>query len=119
MYHELTSEILLSVYDQLCELKEGKDKTDSDDDDEVEYNCIILDDWANDLKNKDIQKVLNMMLIKARHLRCAFIFTLQSYYYFPKTLRKQITNITIFKTKNVAEFDSIAHELLNLNQADS
>ena len=59
-----------------------------------------------------------MMIIKARHLRCAFIFTLQSYYYFPKILRKQITYITIFKPKNIAEFDSITHELLNLNKED-
>ena len=55
------------------------------------------------------------MIIKARHLRCAFIFTLQSYYYYPKILRKQITYITIFKSKNVEEFNSIARELLNLN----
>ena len=47
-----------------------------------------------------------------------FILTLQSYYYFPKILRKQITYITFFKPKNVAEFDSIAHELLNLNKED-
>ena len=62
--------------------------------------------------------MLNMMIIKARNLRCAFIFTLQSYYYSPKILRKQITYITIFKPKNIAEFDSIAHELLNLNKED-
>ena len=35
-----------------------------------------------------------------------------------KILRKQITYITIFKPKNVAEFESIAHELLNLNKDD-
>ena len=58
------------------------------------------------------------MLIKARHLRCAFIFTLQSYYYFPKMLRKQLTFITIFKPKNIAEWLSISDELLNLNKDD-
>ena len=118
VYHELTADALMGIYEQLNDLKEGKNKTDDDDDDdepEIEYNCIILDDFANDLKNKDIIKMLNMMVIKARHLRCAFIFTLQSYYYFPKILRKQITYITIFKSKNVEEFNSIARELLNLN----
>ena len=120
VYHELTVDILMSVYQQLNELKEGKNKTDSDSDSEpeIEYNCIIIDDFADTLKDKDIERMLNMMIIKARHLRCAFIFTLQSYYYFPKILRKQITYITIFKPKNIAEFDSIAHELLNLNKED-
>ena len=59
------------------------------------------------------------MIIKARHLRRAFVFTLQSYYYFPKILRQQITYITIFNPKNIAEFDSIAHELLNLFKIDT
>ena len=118
VYHTLTVDILTGIYEQLCDLKAGKDKTDSDSDDEPEYNCIILDDWADVLKQKDIESVLNMMLIKARHLRCSFIFTLQSYYYFPKILRKQITYITIFKPKNVEEWYSISHELLNLNKDD-
>ena len=120
VYHELTVDLFMIIYQQLNELKEGKDKTDSDSDSEpeIEYNCIIIDDFADTLKDKDIERMLNMMIIKARHLRCAFIFTLQSYYYFPKILRKQITYITIFKPKNIAEFDSIAHELLNLNKED-
>ena len=59
------------------------------------------------------------MIIKARHLCCSFIFTLQSYYYFPKMLRKQITYITIFKSKNVEEWNSIAKELLNMNKEDA
>lgn len=118
VYHELTSDILLSIYEQLNDLKEGKNKTESDDEEEVQYNCIVIDDFADVLKQKDVQRVLNTLLIKSRHLRCGFIFTLQSYYYFPKLLRKQITSITIFKPKNIAEWQSIAHELLNLNKED-
>ena len=110
VYHELTVEILMSIYEQLNDLKEGKDKTDSDSDDEPEYNCIVIDDFADVLKSKDIISMLNTFIIKARHLRCTFIFTLQSYYYMPKIIRKQVTYITIFKPKNVAEFDSIARD---------
>ena len=98
--------------------RNGKNKTESEDEDEIQYNCIIVDDFADVLKQKDIEKVLNMMLIKARHLRCAFIFTLQSYYYFPKILRKQLTYITIFKPKNIEEWFSISNELLNFNKDD-
>ena len=42
-----------------------------------------------------------------------------SYYYFPKILRKQITYITLFKSKNIEEFYSIAKELLNMKQDDA
>ena len=108
----------MNIYEQLNDLKNGTNKTGSDSEDEIEYNCVIIGDFASDLKNNKIKFFVNMMLIKSRHLICSFIFTLQSYYYMPKIFRKQITYITIFKSKNIAEFESIAHELLNLNKDD-
>ena len=92
---------------------------DEDEITEIQYSCIIIDDFANDLKNADIQKQLNKMIIKARHLCCCFIFTLQSYLYFPKILRKQITYAIIFKPKSIAEWNSITDELLHYNKDDS
>lgn len=141
VYHELSPELLYQLYDELSGIKENyvmkmekrkkkkKDEPMFDDEDadtqkedneplEPQYNCIIIDDMADALKDKNIIKALNKMLIKARHIQTAFIFTLQSYYYFPKILRKQITNITIFKPKNSEEWNSIAKELLLMNQED-
>ena len=86
---------------------------------EIQYNCIIIDDFADALKDNEIMKQLNKMLIKARHICCSFIFTLQTYYYFPKSLRKQITYLTMFKSKNLEEFNSIAKELFNMNKDDA
>ena len=74
-FHELTQSILNEIYDELNEIKETSKRT--------QYSCIIIDDFAADLKNKDIVMQLNKMIIKARHLACSFIFTLQSFYYFP------------------------------------
>jgi uncharacterized protein involved in tolerance to divalent cations len=110
VFHELNEELLDDIYNQLRNIKA--------DSEEQEYSCVIIDDMADALKNNDIQKKLSEMLIKARHLSCAFIFTLQSYYYFPKILRKQITNITIFKPKNAEEWASISKEILHLNKDD-
>ena len=47
------------------------------------------------------------------------MFTLQSYLYMPKILRKQITYTSLFRTKNIEEFNSIAKELLHLNKEDA
>jgi hypothetical protein len=106
--------------EQFVEYEESS--SESDDEDaitSIEYSCVIIDDFANDLKNNDIQRQLNKMLIKARHLCCMFIFTLQSYLYFPKTLRKQITYAIIFKPKSIAEWNSITEELIHYNKEDS
>lgn len=140
VYHELTTTILNEIYQELLTKKEeatkekekkkkkDKDKTytdeietdsESDEEKEIEYSCVIIDDMASSLKENDISQMLNTMLIKARHICCSFIFTLQSYYYFPKILRKQLTYITIFKPKNIEEWNSIAKELLNMKKEDA
>lgn len=110
-YHELSSMQLEEIYQELVEIKKTS-KT-------IEYSCIIIDDFADALKDKDIVEQLNKMVIKARHLGCVFIFTLQSYFYFPKQIRKQITNISIFKPKNYEEWETLSKELFNLNKEDA
>lgn len=114
IYHELTAELLESIFKQLCAIKE-----ESMEDDEFQYNCVIIDDFANVLKDKNIQIQLNKMLIKARHLCTCFIFLIQSYYYFPKQLRKQITNFTCFKPKSYAEWETICKEVFDMTKVDA
>ena len=111
VYHELNYSILEDIYNELIEIKEKEKKP--------KYSLIIIDDMADSMKDASILKILNRMIIKARHVNCCFFFTLQSYYYFPKILRKQITYITIFKPKNIEEFYSLSKELFNLNQDDA
>ena len=111
VYHELNYSILEDIFNELVALKEQEKKP--------VYSLIIIDDMADSMKDPSILKILNRMIIKARHINCCIFFTLQSYYYFPKILRKQITYITLFKSKNVEEFYSIAKELLNMKQDDA
>jgi hypothetical protein len=113
IYHELNESILYDIFSTLDEIKKTRVKK------KPHYNLVIIDDMADVLKNNSLQMAMNKLLIKARHLNCGFIFTLQSYLYFPKILRKQITNITIFKPKNVAEFETLAHELFNMRKDDA
>ena len=110
-FHELTVDKLMEIYDELNEIKESSKRT--------QYSVIVIDDFAADLKNNNIAGFLNKMIIKARHLACSFIFTLQSYTLFPKVLRKQLTFISIFKPKNYYEFETLATELLNMKKDDA
>jgi hypothetical protein len=112
--NELTRDNLQELYDELKSRKE-----DREEDDDMEYNCVVIDDMANSLKEKDVQRLLNTMLIKARHLNTCFIFTLQSYLYMPKMLRKQTTFATIFKPKNREEWDSLNKELIQMRDEDA
>ena len=63
----ISVEVLESIYQQLITIKEEEE--------DPEYACVIIDDMASSLKDNDIQKLLNTMLIKARHIQCSFIFS--------------------------------------------
>ena len=115
VYHELTIKKLETIYNELNELKENSINSNSP----IENSIIIIDDYANDLKNHDLIIFLNKMIIKARHLSCCFIFTLQNYFLLPLTIRKQLTNVSIFKPKNKKEWQTISDELINMNIKDT
>ena len=110
IFHELTVEILEDIYNELVNIKEEG---------QIEYSCIIIDDFANKLKDNDIIKQLNKMIIKARHISCSFIFLIQNFYYMPKIIREQLTYVILFKTKNIEEWHKISKELINLNNEES
>jgi Cdc6-like AAA superfamily ATPase len=106
-------------YNILDDYADDSNNLDDDLDTEVKYNCVVIDDMADELKNKEIEKVLKTFLVKARHLNTMFIFNLQSYYYFPKILRKKITNFTLFEPDNYEEWFSISKELFGIKNNKS
>jgi predicted adenine nucleotide alpha hydrolase (AANH) superfamily ATPase len=120
VYHDLNVEVLKNLYSELKQIKMGEDEEEDSEEDEVKYNLVIFDDYADAYKSDvEIQKILSTMLIKARHLNTAFIFTLQSYMYYPKILRKQVNFVSIFKSRNIEEWESIAKELIALKKDDA
>jgi ABC-type dipeptide/oligopeptide/nickel transport system ATPase subunit len=115
VYHDLNEETLQNIYDELMESK----KECIDEDIPIENSCLIIDDFASELKNINLITMLKRFCTKSRHLSCCIIFTLQAYNLFPLVLRKMLTNITLFKPKNKVEVESIRRELINMNQDDT
>ena len=112
VFHELTAEALDDIREELTSIKE-----DREEDDMPEYSLVIIDDFANNLKDKHLLSKLNSMLIRARHLNCCFLFTVQSYLYYPKILRKQLTWVSIFSgVRNKEEWMTISKELLKMKE---
>jgi hypothetical protein len=111
VYHDLTADLLNEIYDRLNEIKEENDKNH-----EQEYSALIIDDFADALKDKHIQRYLNRILIKARHLKVMIIIMVQAWKYFPLQLRRQVTNVTVFKPKNKDEWNVICKEMLMIKK---
>ena len=112
VYHDLNEDVLENIYEELMDLK----RECIEDGFPMETSCLIIDDFANDLKSKELIKILKRILTKSRHIGCSIIFTLQAYNMFPLVLRKMLTNITLFKPKNKVELESVRKELINLNE---
>jgi hypothetical protein len=114
IYHDLTSDKLEAIYSELLDLKMNALGNNYS----LESSLIIIDGFANALKDNDISIALNEVIIKTRHLNCSWIMTLQAYNLCPQILRKQITNAIIFKPKNNKEWLSFGGELLNMKKDD-
>ena len=112
VFHDLTYDILENIYEELVDLKQEC----IEDGFPMEISCLVIDDYASDLKNKELISMLKKILTKSRHIGCAVIFTLQAYNMFPLVLRKMLTNVTLFKPKNKIELESVRKELLNFNE---
>ncbi len=112
--HELTPQVLQEIYDNLVSIKDSRM-----DGDEVEYSAIVIDDFANRLKDREIEKCLNDFAMKLRQLcACMFICT-QAYFYIPKRIREQLTYAIIFRPRNVTEFQKISGELVKLDKEEA
>lgn len=112
VFHDLDVETLEEINDELIEIKEECLENDW----QPEHALIIIDDYANALKDKDIMKMLNKLIIKTRHINCSWIITLQSFKYCPLILRKQITFLTIFKPKSLQEWNNICQEMFAIDK---
>jgi hypothetical protein len=98
------------------------EESESDEEEEpkyIEYSCIVLDDIADKLKDKQIVKALKKLLIQSRHIMCVVIITLQNYFLLDKSLRKLINYISIFEPPNLSEWNSYNEELIGLKIDDS
>ena len=113
--HDLTEDILENIFNELVMIKkecilEGFP---------LEYSCLIIDDFASDLKRNDLIMALKKFLTKSRHICCMVIMTLQAYNLLPLVLRKLLNNIILFKPNNRVEMESVRKELINLNESDT
>jgi hypothetical protein len=86
LYDDLNEGILTEIYGKLQEhTEEG-------------YNTLlIIDDFQPRLKDPDVAKVLEKIIIKTRHLRCTTFYLVQNYQKIPKNIRELAMNLILFK----------------------
>jgi hypothetical protein len=114
VFHQLEPDIIEDIQDECIANKQECIEEDY----EQEYNCVILDDMVDRLKDKDMVRCLRRHLIKSRHANCAWIIITQSWNAIPLLLRKLIFYTTMFKPRNYQEADLLRREVIGMNEKD-
>ena len=79
------------------------------------YNiCIIIDDWADNEKVVRKNKELIKLFTKGRHWYISTFITSQSYTQISPVVRKNATQLFIFRLRNQKDLDAILEELSGL-----
>ena len=87
IYNELTDQTIHKVYSDIDNASKEDEKT-----------LLYIDDMTTDLKkSKFIIETLKRMIYNRRHLKLNIIITAQSYVNLPLDLRKNITNLILFR----------------------
>jgi hypothetical protein len=107
MYDELDLESISSIHSKLLLSTAEKENT-----------LLILDDVGASLKNKEIQKVMRLIIYNRRHLKVHIVMLLQSFISCPKEIRKLFTNIFMFKPSKV-EFENLFLELFETEKENA
>jgi hypothetical protein len=99
-YDELDEDNLRVVYERVKkDAKEGY------------TSCIIFDDQGAYLKDRSTLKMFKEMFFNRRHLKLSCYFACQTFYSFPKDLRRIWSNLFIFKVSK-DEMNNIFDELI-------
>ena len=87
IYNELTDQSINMVYNNIDKASSADEKT-----------LLFIDDMTADLKkSKFIMETLKRLIYNRRHLKLNIIITAQSYVNLPLDLRKNITNLILFR----------------------
>jgi len=85
LYDALTADNLEDVIEKLNESSEDGENT-----------LLLIDDFQSALKDPDIQKRLQTIVTRMRHLRCTIFILQQNFQKLPKFLRELVTNVITF-----------------------
>ena len=85
---------------------------------EEEDKLLLIDDYASELKNRDLLKLLSSLVNNRHHLRFSIWMSVQTYKSIPLSNRKTINVLILFKYKcsNKVEIKTIWEEMSFLSK---
>ena len=105
IYHDFSYDILEHIFNQIMGYSL-----------EEEDSLLLIDDFASELKNGDVLKLLNSLVNNRRHLHLSIWMGVQTYKSISLSNRKTINTLVLFKCMNKAEIKAIWEEMTFLSK---
>lgn len=104
LYDNLTEENLDEVIDKIEEAAENDENT-----------LLIIDDFQAAMKDSEIQKQLQKIVTRMRHMRTTIFILQQNFQKLPKFLRELVTNVITFNVGK-SQLDKLFDETIQLDK---
>lgn len=108
IYHNLSQDTFNKITDLSNETK-----------DEGGNSCLIIDDFSQDLKLKNVEYNLRKLINKHRHLKLNIIISALNQKALSRSLRALVDIVILFKPKSQIETGDFAEEMFALDKADT
>ena len=89
IYHDFSYDILEQIFNQIMGYSQEEEDT-----------LLLIDDFASELKNGDVLKLLNSLVNNRRHLRLSIWMGVQTYKSIPLSNRKTINTLVLLKLRS-------------------
>jgi hypothetical protein len=109
-YDDLSLANLVDIYEKLDDQELCPDGS-------FQTNLLLIDDQTQMLKNGEIRKLLNHMVLNRRHLHLSIIFLSQYFNAIPLEIRKNLSTIVIVgRISNKKEYANLCDEVLHTDR---
>jgi len=108
VYHDLTQD----TFDTITELA-IKTKDDEGN------SCLVIDDFSEQLKNKQTEYNLRKLINKHRHMKLNIVISALNQKALAKSLRSLIDVVILFKPKSMVETDNFSQEVFGLTKEET
>ena len=108
VYHDLTQDTFNKISEQAIATKNDGGNS-----------CLVIDDFSEQLKNKQTEYNLRKLINKHRHLKLNIIISALNQKALAKTLRALIDVVILFKPKSMVETENFSQEVFGLTKDEA
>jgi len=108
VYHDLSQDTFNTIIEQAIKTKDDEGNS-----------CLCIDDFSEQLKNKQTEYNLRKLINKHRHMKLNIVISALNQKALAKSLRSLIDVVILFKPKSMVETENFSQEVFGLTKEET